>query len=110
MTSGAITCSTHVLDVALGAPAVGLQVELGDPDHHRLASGTTDADGRVRFDVALEAGSYVLTFATGDWFTAAGRTTYFPTVVVAFVAAEDQQHHHVPLLLSPFSYTTYRGT
>lgn len=99
------TCSTHVLDVVLGEPAVGVRVTLD-----QVTEGVTDHDGRIRFDVALEPGDHVLTFDTGAWFAAAGRTTYFPQVLVAFTADAERPHHHVPLLLSPFSYSTYRGT
>jgi len=97
------TCSTHVLDAALGVPARGVQVRLGEEE------ATTDADGRVRFDAELAAGEHTLTFATGEWFAAAGRETFYPAVTVTF-AVEDQAHVHVPLLLSPYSYTTYRGS
>lgn len=98
------TLSTHVLDSATGRPAVGLQVLLDG-----IVQASTDDDGRVRFPEAVDVGPHRLEFATGPWFAAAGRETFFPTVVLAFeVAAEP--HHHVALLLSPFAYTTYRGS
>lgn len=102
------TCSTHVLDVALGRPAAGVRARLGDADRV-ISDGVTDADGRVRFDAELAAGAYTIFFETGEWFAAAGRATFFPAVVLAFTVATDE-HYHVPLLLSPYSYTTYRGS
>ncbi|WP_121255031.1 hydroxyisourate hydrolase [Nocardioides ferulae] len=106
------TCSTHVLDAALGVPAAGLAVGLAGPDGDPLAEAVTDADGRVRFDADLAPGTHTLTFATGAWFAAAGRETFHPEVRVAFAVADHpaQPHHHVALLLSPFAYTTYRGS
>ena len=102
------TCSTHVLDVALGRPAVGMHAYLGDADGV-IAEGSTDADGRVRFAAELAPGAYTITFETGEWFAAANRSTFFPAVGLAFTVADDE-HYHVPLLLSPYSYTTYRGS
>lgn len=103
------TLSTHVLDSALGRPAAGIAVLLTDPGGFEVDEGATDADGRIRFKQPLAAGPYRLTFATGPWFAAADRATFYPEVVVAFTVADDE-HHHVALLLGPFSYTTYRGS
>jgi 5-hydroxyisourate hydrolase len=103
------TLSTHVLDAAYGVPAGGLVVALIGPDAEELAVAATDADGRVRFDLDLEPGGYGLYFDTGPWFAAAGRDTFFPGVSLAFVVSADE-HHHVALLLSPYSYTTYKGS
>ena len=103
------TLSTHVLDAALGRPAAGLSLVLtrdGDP----VTGGVTDGDGRVRFDGELAPGVHTITFATGPWFAAAERDTFFPEVSVAFEVDPAQSHYHVALLLSPFSYTTYRGS
>jgi 5-hydroxyisourate hydrolase len=97
------TCSTHVLDAVLGVPAQGVRVRLGDTE------ATTDEDGRARFDVELGPGQHSVRFETGEWFAAAGRDTFYPVVEIAFTVA-DQPHVHVPLLLSPYSYTTYRGS
>ncbi len=102
------TCSTHVLDVALGRPAVGMRAYLGTATGV-IAEGVTDADGRVRFEATLGPGDWTITFETGAWFAAAGRETFFPAVGLAFTVAADE-HYHVPLLLSPFSYTTFRGS
>jgi 5-hydroxyisourate hydrolase len=102
------TFSTHVLDAVLGRPAAGVDVVLTLPDGSAV-TGTTDADGRARLDVDLPRGEHALRFATGSWFAAQQRATFFPSVTVPFVVADDG-HHHVALLLSPFSYTTYRGS
>ncbi|WP_127783721.1 hydroxyisourate hydrolase [Rhodococcus sp. X156] len=104
------TCSTHALDAALGVPAAGLPVTLRDSAEVTLAEAVTDADGRVRFPADLGSGPHSLTFATGPWFAAAGRDTFFPEVRLTFTVPADQQHHHVALLLSPFAYTTYKGS
>lgn len=102
------TVSTHVLDAALGRPAAGLELILVSPDDS-ARTATTDADGRVRFEGEVLPGSHTLTFATGPWFAEQDRETFFPEVSVGFTATAGE-HHHVALLLSPFSYTTYRGS
>jgi 5-hydroxyisourate hydrolase len=101
--------STHVLDAVTGTPAVGIALEV-TADGTPVAVGVTDADGRARLAEDLAPGTYRLRFATGDWFAAAGRETFHPEVVVAFTVAPDREHLHVPLLLSPFAYSTYRGS
>lgn len=107
--------TTHVLDAALGRPAAGVAVRLErvfEGEVVALAELPTDADGRVRDlgpDV-LPGGIYRLVFDTGDYFAAGGRTTFYPEVAVTFAIADGQPHHHVPLLLSPFAYSTYRGS
>lgn len=103
------TCSTHVLDAVLGRPAAGLAVALTSVAGEQLATGTTDDDGRVRFEADLAHGTHRLSFDTGPWFDGQGRATLHPEVTVAF-AVEEGEHYHVALLLSPFSYTTYRGS
>lgn len=103
--------STHVLDAVTGTPAVGIALEVSGPGGNPVAAGVTDADGRARLAEDLVPGTYRLRFATGDWFAAAGRETFHPEVVVAFaVTGQDPGHLHVPLLLSPFAYSTYRGS
>lgn len=104
------TLSTHVLDAALGRPAAGVPVDLLDPAGAAVEQATTDDDGRVRFAATLEPGDHTLRFATGPWFAEAGRDTFFPHVVVAFTVTPAQDHYHVAVLLSPYSYTTYRGS
>ena len=74
-----------------------------------FAAEVTDDDGRHRFADGPAPGVHRLTFATGDWFDAAGRECFYPEVTIAFLVGEDR-HYHVPLLLSPFAYSTYRGS
>ena len=100
--------TTHVLDTAAGRPAAGVPVTLENADGV-LATATTDADGRVA-DLGpdrLAPGTYRLRFDTAALRRAA--RPFFPEVVVTFVV-EGEAHHHVPLLLSPFGYSTYRGS
>lgn len=110
MTTPDTTLSTHVLDVALGRPAEGLALTLADVAGAELETAVTDADGRVRFETVLDAGVHAITFATGPWFAAAGRATFYPAVDVVFEVDAGEPHYHVALLLSPWSYTTYRGS
>jgi len=110
MTRDLTTCSTHVLDAALGVPAAGLGVRLADATGAVLAEAETDDDGRIRFDPGLAPGPHTLRFETGAWFAAADRDHFHPHVEVAFEVTGGQPHLHVALLLSPFAYTTYRGS
>jgi 5-hydroxyisourate hydrolase len=99
--------TTHVLDIARGRPASGVPVrlELRDGDAWReIARGTTDDDGRLRTLPSINAGTYRLIFDTS------GRSEFFPEVAIVFVVSDAAQHYHVPLLLSPFGYSTYRGS
>ena len=105
------TLSTHVLDTSRGRPAVGLRVALESATGDRLAEAVTDGDGRAG-DLApgdLAPGTYRLRFDSGAWFAARGVEGFYPEVVVAFDLVGDE-HSHVPLLLSPFGYSTYRGS
>ncbi|WP_205687287.1 hydroxyisourate hydrolase [Cellulomonas endophytica] len=108
--------TTHVLDTARGRPAVGVPVRLLGPDGTVLGSGATDADGRVRSlgPAALGPGTHTLVFGTGAWYAALDVDTFYPEVTVAFavVAPADggPAHLHVPLLLSPYAFSTYRGS
>ncbi len=96
------TLSTHVLDTAAGRPAAGIPVMLLDDTDRVLDEGVTDADGRIgSLGGELGTGSYRLRFATDGPF--------HPEVVIAFRITAGE-HHHVPLLLSPYGYTTYRGS
>jgi 5-hydroxyisourate hydrolase len=107
------TLSTHVLDTALGRPAQGIRVTLERADDV-VGSGVTDADGRVRDlhkkDAPLSQGTYKLTFYVAAYFSKAGRESFFPEIVVNFRIDGGAEHYHVPLLLSPFGYSTYRGS
>ena len=109
--------TSHVLDTSAGRPAAGLSVRLEQPGRGAggpatLASATTDADGRVRdwLPAGISPGRYRLVFETGAWFAAAGRDTLYPEVAVDFEVQAGVTHYHLPLLLSPFGYSTYRGT
>jgi 5-hydroxyisourate hydrolase len=96
--------TTHVLDTAAGRPAAGVGVSL-ESDRGVVATGTTDSDGRIG-DLGperLDPATYRLRFDTG------AHSPFFPEVVIAFVIDGDA-HFHVPLLLSPFGYSTYRGS
>jgi 5-hydroxyisourate hydrolase len=105
-----MSVSTHVLDAVLGRPATGVAVRLY-AGADLLAAGVTDADGRCRLtDEATAAGPHRLVFDTGAWFAAQQRETFYPEVVLTFGVAAPAEHHHVPLLLSPFAYSTYRGS
>ena len=100
--------TTHVLDAALGRPAAGMAVRLERWDGAVVAEVRTDTDGRARDLGDHEPGDYRLVFGTGPWFAAAGRDTFYPEVAVGFRLGLG--HHHVPLLLSPYAYSTYRGS
>jgi len=109
--------TSHVLDTSAGRPAAGLTVRLEQPGRGTggpapLASATTDADGRLRdwLPAGVPAGRYRLVFETGAWFGAAGRDTLYPEVIIDFEVQDGVPHYHLPLLLSPFGYSTYRGS
>lgn len=102
--------TTHVLDAASGDPATGVRVALATADGAVLAEGVTDDDGRLALGPeTLSPGGYSLAFASGDYFRELGRESFYPSVTVSFVVGE-RAHYHVPLLLSPFAYSTYRGS
>lgn len=102
-----MTVSTHVLDATRGGPAAGVGVRLERVDGTLLAAGVTNRDGRVAdFAGAVEPGVYRLRFDTENYLA----ETFYPEVVVTFRVREAAEHHHVPLLLSPFAYSTYRGS
>jgi 5-hydroxyisourate hydrolase len=106
-----MTLSTHVLDATTGRPAVGVRVRLERADDDGWApagEGTTGPDGRLR--LSGEPGVYRMTFGSGAYFNARGCATFYPEVSVTFEMTERAEHYHVPLLLSPFAYSTYRGS
>lgn len=110
--------TTHILDVSSGRPASGvpiiLEIQTDENIWQLIGQGETDADGRLRSlmpdDSQLKAGTYRLTFDTGAYFVAQKTEAFYPEVKVAFVVKDAAQHYHVPLLLSPFGYSTYRGS
>ncbi|HEY5242811.1 MAG TPA: hydroxyisourate hydrolase [Polyangiaceae bacterium] len=109
--------TTHVLDTARGAPAAGVRIAL---EHEsapgrwsRAGDGVTDADGRLRTllpEGSLRAGVYRLTFDVGAYFRSQGVSTLWREVTIEFVVDDATAHFHVPLLVSPFGYSTYRGS
>lgn len=111
-----MSISTHVLDTARGRPAAGIAVRAERRDDDGgwvpVGEGTTDADGRIGDLVTAggQAGGHRLRFAVGPWFAAQDQEAFYDDITVAFVVADPDQHHHVPLLLSPFGYSTYRGS
>jgi 5-hydroxyisourate hydrolase len=102
-----VSVSTHVLDAVRGRPAAGVAVRLSAADGTEVASGVTDGEGRVReLAGALPDGVYRLAFAVEEYLG----ETFYPEVVIAFRVRDGAEHHHVPLLLSPYAYSTYRGS
>ena len=109
--------TTHILDIAKGRPATGVPVTLAfqfKKDWKEVAKTISNADGRadnlLPKDGKLAAGIYRLTFDTAFYFGALGITGFYPTVQVIFEIVNPELHYHVPLLLSPFGYSTYRGS
>jgi 5-hydroxyisourate hydrolase len=109
--------STHVLDLSRGVPAAGVEVTLERADSAgaftRVARATTDADGRVRsFEGSANQGTarYRLTFRVDSYFAALGAESFFPEIQILFEVKSGARSHHVPLLLSPYGYSTYRGS
>jgi 5-hydroxyisourate hydrolase len=107
------TISTHVLDTSLGKPAAGIRITLRR-DLSILGSSVTDDDGRVRdlleHGSSLSEGDYTLTFSVADYFASSGRDAFYTDIQINFRIAAESEHYHVPLLLSPFGYSTYRGS
>jgi 5-hydroxyisourate hydrolase len=109
--------TTHVLDTSRGRPAAGISVTLeakGEEGWRLVGRGATDADGRLRDllppKFTLSEGDYRLTFDVGAYFAASGAEGFYTEVVVSFVVRDAAAHYHVPLLLSPYGYSTYRGS
>jgi 5-hydroxyisourate hydrolase len=103
--------STHVLDAVTGRPAAGVPVTLNDADGAVLADAHTDDDGRIGDLYSGElSGIYRLRFDTAAYFTAHGVRGFYPEIVIAFEIADTTAKYHVPILLSPYAYSTYRGS
>ena len=113
-----VTISTHVLDTALGAPAAGIRVQIARVDATGnsvvFGEGITNADGRVPalapIGAAVAAGRYRLRFEVSTYFSLTKRPSFYEEITIDFRVADTAQHYHVPLLLSPFGYSTYRGS
>lgn len=110
--------TTHILDTSRGRPAAGVPVTLERLSDTGaavvLARGVTDADGRIRdllpAEPRPEAGMYRISFDTGAYYAALGVEGFYPSVTIVFHLRAPAEHHHIPLLLSPFGYSTYRGS
>jgi 5-hydroxyisourate hydrolase len=110
--------TTHILDTSTGKPAAGVSVVLELKDEstgwRTIAEGTTNIDGRISDLLsdgeAFAAGDYRLTFETDTYYQDHNVDCFFPDVTISFVIKDPHQHYHVPLLLSPFGYSTYRGS
>ena len=109
--------TTHVLDVSTGKPAAGvpvvLEIETAGRGWKQLSGGATDGDGRLRHLLApgsLVAGTYRLVFDTRAYFEFQKTAGLYPQVTVAFEVRDPAEHYHIPLLLSPYGYSTYRGS
>ena len=101
--------TTHVLDTSEGRPASGVPVVL-EHEGKEIGRGATDADGRLKVGEPPARGEYRLTFDTKTYFASRKKEGFYPRVTVTFAVADPNQHYHVPLLLSPFGYSTYRGS
>lgn len=119
MATGRLT--THVLDTAQGKPAEGVKIALYrqvGQSHRKIAEAVTNADGRTGTPMlagkALTAGIYELVFYAGDYLRASGQAggevLFLDQVPIRFGVPDADQHYHVPLLISPFAYSTYRGS
>lgn len=110
------TITTHVLDTSRGRPAANVKVELhkkSGEDWKSVGAGITDDNGRCNAllgDAPLAAGTYRLTFHAGVYFKSQHIESFYPDIPVIFEVRDARTHHHVPLLLSPFGYSTYRGS
>lgn len=109
--------TTHILDTSIGRPATGVPVTLSAPDDgggwEDRERARTDEDGRARLsgpDSLPAAGDYRLTFEVADYLARRAPEVFYPRVEVHFTLADPAEHYHVPLLLSPYGYSTYRGS
>ena len=105
-----MSLSTHILDTSRGRPAADVEIRLDtrrDAGWQPVATGRTNQDGRVVGWQTEQPGQYRLVFDTGGYL---GPDAFYPEVVVAFRVADPEEHYHVPLLISPFGYSTYRGS
>lgn len=104
------TISTHVLDTSLGRPAAGVKITLQRGDEV-IGSGVTDNDGRLKDQLnAAEIGLHKLVFEVGQYFSSRHSEAFYERITIEFVVSSESDHYHVPLLLSPFGYSTYRGS
>ncbi len=110
------TISTHILDISLGKTAPNVEVTLeqqNDGQWSKIGTASTDSDGRIKVfseGFELQETVYRLTFETSAYFDSLGTESFYPFVQLVFEVRDANQHYHVPLLLSPFGYSTYRGS
>ncbi|MFN2570869.1 MAG: hydroxyisourate hydrolase [Gemmatimonadales bacterium] len=104
------TISTHVLDTARGEPAAGVRVTLSRVDGSQAVTKDTDADGRVADLGQVETGMYRLSFGVGEYYKKKGLSSPFLDRVTLDFAVDADRRYHIPLLMSPFSCTSYRGS
>ncbi|MCH8529814.1 MAG: hydroxyisourate hydrolase [Saccharospirillum sp.] len=106
------TLSTHVLDTTLGQPARGMKLTLCSEDGSVLAMAETNQDGRFNDwpETAFPSGVYSLTFHTGDYLKEHHGKAFYPQATICFELSGSAAHYHIPLLISPFGYSTYRGS
>ncbi len=106
--------TTHILDTSRGRPAAAVPVRLEraiDDGWETVGHAATDVDGRATLATAAAPHThYRLTFDTGAYFRSGGERSFYPEVAVTFTVESAEEHYHVPLLLSPFGYSTYRGS
>ena len=104
--------TTHVLDTSIGEPACDVAVGLLDEHGQLIGQSCTDAEGRCRdlLKKPLQTGRYRISFDVGGYFRARNIRCFYPTVTIHFEVFDAAQHYHVPLLISPFGYSTYRGS
>lgn len=108
--------TTHVLDTSLGKPGAAIAIELEREDHgvwHLIGAGVTDDDGRLRTLTPpgpVAPARYRIRFQTELYFGSHGVTGFFPVVEIQFTVVDGEAHYHVPLLLSPYGFSTYRGS
>jgi len=108
-----VTVSTHVLDTVTGLPAVGVAVVLerrAGAGWEQVSAASTDDDGRISSLGELSTGVHRISFDSGAYFGSREIETFYPQVTVVFDVSDPGRHLHVPLLLSPFAYSTYRGS
>ncbi|WFD43616.1 hypothetical protein MPSI1_002279 [Malassezia psittaci] len=108
-----MTISTHVLDTSSGTPAKGVPFQLLSADDSQIAKGTTNADGRTQDlqGINLSSGTYRMIFDTTTYFTSQNiKDFFYPKVELYFTVTDPESHYHVPLILSPYGFSTYRGS
>ena len=106
--------SSHILDTTLGKPAANVELRLFNAENTLIATAFTNDDGRVLVPdfglTHIEVGDYSIEFGVKEYFSKLNTETFFPKVIIHFSISDSAQHYHIPLLISPFAYSTYRGS